>query len=731
MGKRKTWGISLLTVGLVAAMLGPVTPAKAAAEQLTVDVSQSTGAIKHGASGFLYGLGSPGVPNPNMLAPLSPQAIAQKAPDGLQHPNGDALKVAPEFLAAGGKEIQIYMQDIYKNWPYENLGLDDYLNKIDVMVPKVVNDPNHSKFVYIPFNEPDGIWYQGLTQTGSDAQKKFFADWKTVYQRIKQLDPDAKIGGPNTAAYHAQFMHDFFNFAKANNVLPDVVTWHELNNDFFTDWYNHYNDLRSIEQQLGISTTPIAINEYARPSDLAIPGELVQWVTRLENSKVDGMLAYWTTAGTLNDLVTQNDTPTGGWWLYKWYGEMTGNTVATTPTTTNGSFQGLATVDNSKKQVRVVFGGSYPDNTYSTTINVKGLSAGTFGQSVHATVWGVDSTGTSPSSGPYVVQEGDYTVSNGQINVPLSNLQAKSAYQLIVTPATSLSTVNNAGRYEAEYAKVDGAATVDYGGRTGYSGTGYVTLPGGQQASTDYVVQVPADGYYNLDLRYSTTANNKANIVVNGEPLTSVSLLPTDTWNTESLTVFLSKGINLINYDNASGNSGSTAIDYLNVSQGNGDVGVYQAEANNNTLSGTARVEDSSAASGGKYVGWIGAGADNTLQFNDINVDQAGTYRLVVAFANAEVEGNHEYNTNIVDRISNITVNGDQTQTRYFFNTRSWSNFQTVTFDVQLKAGANTIKFSNADGYVPNIDLIKIAAPFVQGLPVVSSVVGDTYQSQN
>ena len=36
-----------------------------------------------------------------------------------------------------------------------------------------------------------------------------------------------------------------------------------------------------------------------------MPGNLVQYVTRFENSKVDGCLAYWTTAGALNDLVTQ------------------------------------------------------------------------------------------------------------------------------------------------------------------------------------------------------------------------------------------------------------------------------------------------------------------------------------------------------------------------------------------------------------------------------------------
>ena len=48
-----------------------------------------------GLQGFLYGLGDEGIPTDNMLAPLKPQGTGQKAPDGLQHPNGDASEDRP------------------------------------------------------------------------------------------------------------------------------------------------------------------------------------------------------------------------------------------------------------------------------------------------------------------------------------------------------------------------------------------------------------------------------------------------------------------------------------------------------------------------------------------------------------------------------------------------------------------------------------------------------------
>ncbi|WDF52513.1 CBM35 domain-containing protein [Paenibacillus sp. KACC 21273] len=750
--RSRKWSSVLVVTTVLVSIWGGSGSAKAASPQIVVDLASNTGSIKYGASGFLYGLGSDGVPSSTMLAPLNPQAIAQKAPDGAQHPNGDALKVAPEFIKAGGKEIQIYMQDIYENWPYENLGLQDYLKKIDVMVPKVVADPNHSKFVYVPFNEPDGIWYQGINNynnaSGQEARNKFFADWKTVYNHIRSLDSQAKIAGPNLAAYHAQFYDDFFTYAKNNNVLPDVTTWHELGNDFFTDWYNHYNHYRNVEKKLGISARPIAINEYARISgDLGVPGNLIQWMTRLENSKVDGMLAYWTAAGTLNDLVTENNKPTGGWWLYKWYGQLTGHTVTVTPPTTNGSLQALAALDPDKKQARILFGGSVnPSDVYSTDVVIKGLDTASYmSKNVHVSIIGVDNSGTNPANDPYSVQEQNYPVTNGQITVPIHNLKALSAYQIIVSPNTNSQTINNSSnRYEAEYAKLNGTAKVTYGSNTGYSGTYFVEGYGNtNNASTEFIVSAPTNGYYNLNLRYSAGPFSNApttrqlKLVLNGSDLTTVNLDSTanwNTWNTKTTSVFLNAGINRISYNAfTTDESDAVNLDYLEISPNTTAINSYEAESNSNVLGGTAIVTDDAAASGGKYVGYIGNGASNTLQFNDITAPKAGKYRMVVTFANAEVKGEHSYNNNVVERVATITVNGDQAQSPNFFNTRQWNNYKTMVFDVNLKAGTNTIKFTNASAYAPNIDRIQIAMPIINntGNSIANndSVIADVYSS--
>ncbi|MGW2288752.1 CBM35 domain-containing protein [Streptomyces phaeochromogenes] len=727
-----------ITIGLLSIVLmvgGVLFPSAsyAADARLGVDLSKSTGDISHGATGFLYGLGNPGVPSDNLLQPLHPQQAAQKPQGGLQHPSGDAFDVAPSYVRSGTREIQIYLQDMYRIWPYENLGLNDFLDKIDDMVADVKADPHYGTYVYVPFNEPDLIWYDGL-ESDAATRQKFFEDWKTVYQRIRSQDPTTKIAGPNFAIYRGETLAEFMAYAKANDVVPDIVTWHELQNDFFTDYYNHYDHYRAMESRLGLPELPIVINEYARSSgDLGVPGQLIQWITRLENTKVSGDLAYWVTEGTLNGLSTHNNEATGAWWLYNWYGEMTGKTVTVTPPTRNGALQGVATLDAAKKQARVVFGGS----SGGTDVVVDGFgSAPYFKGTVHAIVLATDSTGTEdPADRPRVVQEGDYTVKNGRITVNVPNMTASSAYQMIITPDTDRSAADVPTRYQAEYADLSGSARVTYGAGTGtgYSGTSFVDgYAGSRNASTNFVVTAPDHGYYDVTLRYSAgphrgaPADRTTRVTVNGSRLTDLSLARTanwNTWKTKTVTMFLAQGINRINYGAHTGDdSDNITVDSIDVtSSASGTIGSHEAENPANTLGGTAVAASDTAASGGEYVHWLGNGAGNTLQFNGVTARTAGLHRMVVTYANGDNRGDGGNDFNIINRYADITVNGASPKRVYFRNTRGWSSYWTTTVDVTLNAGANTIKFGNSAAFAPNIDKIQVAPAISDGARPTSS----------
>ena len=679
---------------------------------LVVNLASNTGAISYGASGWLYGQAEDGIPTDNMMAPLKPQVSAQKPPDGQQHPAGDAMHVAPSYKRANGKEIQMYLQDIYPDWPYNDPGIEDYVQKVEIIVRKAVDDPNHALFSYVPFNEPDNNWYG---YSGASFQR-FLSDWKRVYRVIRAIDPKAKIVGPNYYNYRHDTYRNFLVFARDNNVLPDELSWHELQDNFFPGWYDRYDDYRNLETSLGISPIPIVINEYARSKDdLAVPGKMIQWITRFENSKVQACLAYWVPSGTLSDLVSRTWTnrATGAWWLYKWYAGMTGHTVSLTPPDLYGfGLQGIAALDSSKKQARIIFGGVGSE----VDVKIQGFDkTSSFGNSVHVTVWSVASSGLEPSKGPVFEQEADYAPSNGQISVTVPQAVESTAYYIIVTPATSMGSVKQANHYEAEYADLSGSAVIAYGKGTGYTGTSFV---GGYRATgnaaTEFAVTAPEDGYYDLTLRYATGSpasgkHHRVGLTLNGSQQADLELSATadsNSWNSQKKKFFLAGGINLFSFKAlADGSSDGLQIDNIDLTSSIGSVASYEVENPANTLAGTAKLF-TDAAFGLTLATEIGGGSANFLQFNGVSAPASGNYIMVVTYTNSE-----QGHAGQIERYSEISVNGGAPKRVYFRNTFDESVFRTNVVDVELNGGPNTIRFSNPQGLAPDIAKIQIAGP--------------------
>src|SRR5262249_39486818 len=143
------------------------------------------------------------------------------------------------------------------------------------------------------------------------------------------------------------------------------------------------------------------------------------------------------------------------------------------------------------------------------------------------------------------------------------------------------------------------------------------------------------------------------------------------TWNTVTTRAFLTAGINRVEVNAyAADDRDAVNVDYLDVVPATGTITSYQAESSANTLGGAARTASNAAASGGSYVGFIGAGAANTLRFNNVAVPAAGRYRMIVTYANGELgEGATNYNSNIVDRYADISVNGGTARRHFFRNT--------------------------------------------------------------
>jgi hypothetical protein len=167
--------------------------------------------------------------------------------------------------------------------------------------------------------------------------------------------------------------------------------------------------------------------------------------------------------------------------------------------------------------------------------------------------------------------------------------------------------------------------------------------------------------------------------------------------------VYLHAGINPVTY------SGRGRLGGLLVTPSSATATTYAAATAANVLAGTAVVQPDQYAYGGADVGYIGNGAANTLTFTGVTAARAGTYRVMVSYADDERAGTGNYNTNLIDRSFTVTTSAGTQETQYARNTYSWDQFDTVEVTVRLNAGRNTITLGNPSAYAPNIDKITVA----------------------
>ncbi|ARC58204.1 hypothetical protein AS850_14055 [Frondihabitans sp. 762G35] len=438
--RARRFGAGILGVALVAGLsVVAAPPAQAATDAVSVNFASSTGSYHGGAAGALYGLSDDGVTPSAVTAGANPVTLSQKDPGGAQHPNGDALKVSNEFFSTGGKYLFIYTQDTYPDFPYNGgarpTDFSTYVTAVTDAVKAVkATDPNHfAQYVFLPFNEPEQEWYGNYSAANS---QRLVSDWATVYAAIKGVDSRALVGGPAFANYQHGFESDLLTYGKAHGSLPDFTLWHELNRGSLANYAGNYADYRALETSVGVSPIPININEWGDRSDLSVPGQMIQWLAMFEKTKVYADTAYWSYAGNLNDNSAGPNSANGGWWMEKWYADLSGNTVAVTPPQANTpqTVQGIATVDAGKKQATVLLGG----NGNAVSVSLAGLDQSVFGTTVDVTVardtWsGYEGSALQPK--PFQTQR--LSLTNGTPSITIPNSDRMSAYRIIVTPAAT------------------------------------------------------------------------------------------------------------------------------------------------------------------------------------------------------------------------------------------------------------------------------------------------------
>lgn len=799
---------------------------------VTFDAGNLTGSVTDGASGYLYGLAQDGVPSYEMTASLDVSSVSAKTQNGLQHPIGEVGDVAGEVLSDGTCDyIVVYLQDMYSTWYYDHTNIEslkgkgvynfknyietEYFPLIEQTVSAYQNEFYHDKLVYCIYNEPDnGVWFDDSNRA------EFYEAWKLTYDYVKSLDPDVLIGGPGFYEYDTDKIDGFFEYTSQNNCKPEVIIYHELNYRSIYDWQFNADELRELEAKYGIDIdTPIIVTEYGMMEDNGNPNTMLKYISRIENSKVYANQAYWLLANNYCNTCADYNTPNSAWWVYRWYAEMTGQTMAMTESDILHSdigkaiigfrlpryrqFLGLGTLDNEKGKIDMLVSGA----DYDGVVKLENLdTTALYGKNINVEISAVTYQGISGKVYKPETIKIYNTVCAEALDVDMSGMNENTAYHIVITAndeADETEFINNNlyKRYEFENGTLLGAS---YTYDSAYASTGEQNgLVGGMENDGDGVqleFDVPEDNDYEVRLIYGNSndgaydengkqhsderavsivnfeldgeesqlslsntvkseltsaydmvlslsagkhtikiTHNKGTIVLDSmlvrraEADQSLAVL-TDKENSffavspadgyydiafdapaslslgldkditvktnpaDTVTVFLKHGLNYLTTDGS--------ISYITLSTKAGAEWYFEPKQIN--LSGNAETGIISYMNT-EYV--TGISSDGGSAEVTVNAEKDGNYALTLLYSNNHEQGVHDYNVDLIEDYVTVYVNGNYQKNLYCRNTLSWDTFNTVTMNVQLKEGENTILlyndgsnlFNGTAAYAPNI----------------------------
>lgn len=484
------------------------------------DPANSKSEVLHGSTGFLYGVSEIGVPSADLLSAISPKILVQKAAGGQQHPSGDGYRLTPYLRECGVENIQIYLQDYYLQWPYESKGIDDYKEKVQNIVEEMVEGKTEEElaaYSFVLFNEPNAIWYQGKLTTLCN-------DWLTIYNTVKEINPNLKVAGPNFSTYDSSAYRTFFTFCRKNNCLPEYITWHELQKDKLASFKSHCDEVKGyVETYYADSDIePILfVNETVNFDDVGNPGALVNWLSIFDEEDVYASLPYWGLANSMNELAADTNKPNGAWWVYKWYAQMTGKKTPLTlenidGPSAHGRLYGLTSVDDDAGFVYSLFGGQKG----AQTVSIENItSTGTFQNAdmAHVKLYSTKFTGQHGFADEIPVEfEGNIAFTGDDLVFTVPDAELMDAYYAVITPAVgeNASTIASYEKNWEQTYEAEDAALI--GGATAYTKTDGTDLARSNRAEVgsldteadgvEFTVDVPKDGTYRMNIYYSSQA---------------------------------------------------------------------------------------------------------------------------------------------------------------------------------------------------------------------------------
>ncbi len=401
-------------------------------ETVTVDFLTDQGPATHRASGFLHAM-SATVPSADLVKPLKPQLFRMAAEDWHKDERGAFANY--QRVKEMGARMQIVVSDSHgyalsRWWPGDDGNWKPWEEIVEGIVRRV--QANAMAVEYDIWNEPNGGYFW------QKDQGRLFETWTHGYRKIRELDPKAIIVGPSISNFNKDYLQAFLLYAKQNNVVPDLLSWHEMGG--YMNIPAHVDYMKQFLAQNGISIKRFCINEWIGPKQQTMPGFAVRFFAQGERAGIDGAChACWgdQTPGvsncentTLDGILTDKDRqPRSTWWAYKAYADVNGRLVKVTPAK---EVDGLAGRDLTAKTAHIVLGrdGGTAGVVMLRCENMRAVGYLMKNGKVHVKAERIPDSGWSALANPTVEVDRDYLVTQGVLSIELPNFGPSDAYSI-------------------------------------------------------------------------------------------------------------------------------------------------------------------------------------------------------------------------------------------------------------------------------------------------------------
>jgi len=438
---------TLVTAGALVAgtLVTSAGPARAADESISVNFSVAGGSPTYRASGWIYGMTEDAsAPADHFYRDVRFRYMRAGGAQ-LDSPGGwvsgkydrrwNATRAQLLRTRSLGGEFILLVHDLWgadgypiSRFPGDNGDWTDY----DNFLTRLINDvrATGAPVQWDLWNEPN------ISLFWNRPQSQYFEMWRRAYQRVRAAFPSQLIVGPSLAGVPTTstgWWTQYLDFVRANNVVPDIVSWHSLPSDPVANVAaaNASLDPRGIPHP-----RPYQINEYAASNEQN-PGDGAWYIARLERAGADGLRANWAGGANLhNDLASllvrtsAGQQPKGEWWVYRFYGSQTGQIASVTP---SQSYDAFAT--KASGVARILVGGGGTTGNVAVALQRLDTTSGIVqNNQVRVVVQRVPYNGGGAVQGPVTVQNSVVTLSGNATTVNLPHTNVDDTFTVTLLP---------------------------------------------------------------------------------------------------------------------------------------------------------------------------------------------------------------------------------------------------------------------------------------------------------